>query len=52
MVNESRRKFLKTSALLGAGITGLSTKSAKAGPKYVLDENRMGVLVDTTVCIG
>lgn len=52
MINESRRKFLKTSALIGAGITGLSTKSVKAGPKYVLDENRMGVLIDTTVCIG
>lgn len=52
MANQSRRDFLKTSAILGAGITGLSSKPAKAGPKNILDENRMGVLVDTTVCIG
>ncbi|HOI30501.1 MAG TPA: 4Fe-4S dicluster domain-containing protein [Melioribacteraceae bacterium] len=52
MMNESRRKFLKTTALVGAGVTGLSTKSVKAGPKNILAEDRMGVLVDTTVCIG
>lgn len=52
MSGKSRRDFLKTSALIGAGITGLSTSTAKAGPKNVLSEDRMGVLVDTTVCIG
>jgi Fe-S-cluster-containing dehydrogenase component len=51
MASESRRNFLKTTALLGAGITGLSTKNLKAAPEN-LDENRMGVLVDTTACIG
>lgn len=52
MSGKSRRDFLKTSALIGVGITGLSTSTAKAGPKNVLSEDRMGVLVDTTVCIG
>jgi len=52
MFGSSRRDFLKTSALIGAGITGLSTSTAKAAPKNILSEDRMGVLVDTTVCIG
>ncbi len=52
MGNQNRREFLKTSALLTAGITGLSAKKTKAGPKNILSEDRMGVLVDTTVCIG
>ncbi|MBI1937915.1 MAG: 4Fe-4S dicluster domain-containing protein [Ignavibacteriales bacterium] len=52
MANQSRRNFLKTSALIGAGLTGVSSKPAKAAPNNILDENRMGVLVDTTVCIG
>lgn len=52
MINQSRRKFLKLSAIIGAGITGLNPKKLKAAPKNILDENRMGVLVDTTVCIG
>jgi formate dehydrogenase iron-sulfur subunit len=52
MAGNSRRDFLKTTALLGAGITGLSTSKAKAGPKNILSEDRMGVLVDTTVCVG
>lgn len=51
MSGKSRRDFLKTSALIGAGVTGLST-TAKAGPKNILSEDRMGVLVDTTVCVG
>jgi formate dehydrogenase iron-sulfur subunit len=49
---KSRRDFLKTTAVIGAGITGLSVSTAKAGPKNVLSEDRMGVLVDTTVCVG
>ncbi|MCK7523451.1 MAG: hypothetical protein MZV64_40250 [Ignavibacteriales bacterium] len=32
-------------------LAGLST-TAKAGPKNILSEDRMGVLVDTTVCVG
>lgn len=51
MTNQSRRDFLKTSALITSATIGISSKS-KAAPKYVLSENRMGVLVDTTVCIG
>lgn len=52
MSGKSRRDFLKTTALIGAGITGLSTSTVKAGPKNILSEDRMGVLVDTTVCVG
>ncbi len=51
MVNQSRRNFLKTAALVGTAITGLSSKT-KAAPKNILSEDRMGVLGDTTVCIG
>jgi Fe-S-cluster-containing dehydrogenase component len=52
MTNLDRRSFFKTTALLGAGLTGLSVSEAKAGPKNILSPDRMGVLVDTTVCIG
>ena len=52
MAKQSRRDFLKTSALVGSGIAGLSSSKVKAAPKNVLSEDRMGVLVDTTVCIG
>lgn len=52
MANQSRREFLKTSALLGTGIAGLSSSKTKAAPKNILSDDRMGVLVDTTVCIG
>ena len=52
MEKQNRRSFLKTSALIGAVATGISTKSANAKPKNILSEDRMGVLVDTTVCIG
>lgn len=52
MAKQNRRDFFKTSALLGAGITGLSSKQTKAAPKNILSEDRMGVLVDTTVCVG
>jgi Fe-S-cluster-containing dehydrogenase component len=37
--------------LLTATIAGVST-TAKAGPENILSEDRMGVLVDTTTCIG
>jgi len=52
MAKQNRRDFLKTAAIAGTAISGLSTKSAKAAPKDILSEDRMGVLVDTTVCIG
>ena len=52
MAKQNRRDFFKTSALLGAGITGLASKPANAAPKNILSEDRMGVLVDTTVCVG
>jgi Fe-S-cluster-containing dehydrogenase component len=51
MSGKSRRDFLKSTALIGAGVTGLSS-TAKAGPQNILSEDRMGVLVDTTVCVG
>lgn len=51
MANQSRRDFLKTSALIGTATLGVSD-STKAAPEYHLSEDRMGVLVDTTVCIG
>lgn len=51
MSGKSRRDFLKSTALISAGVTGLST-TAKAGPQNILSEDRMGVLVDTTVCVG
>ncbi len=47
----SRRAFLKTAAVAGGAVAGLSA-TAKAGPKNVLSPDRKGVLVDTTVCIG
>jgi len=52
MPDKSRRDFLKKSAAFGVGVAALSTSSAKAGPKNILSEDRMGVLVDTTVCVG
>jgi formate dehydrogenase iron-sulfur subunit len=52
MANQSRRDFFKTAGLLGAGAAGLKPKNAHAVPKNVLSDDRMGVLVDTTVCIG
>lgn len=52
MSGKSRRDFLKSSALIGAGITGLSSHSVEAAPKNILSPDRMGVLVDTTVCVG
>jgi len=47
-----RRNFLKHAALLGAGLAPVAARNAKAAPDNVLSEDRMGVLVDTTLCIG
>ena len=52
MKKQDRRSFLKTAGLLTAAATGLSAESAKAAPKNILSEDRLGVLVDTTACIG
>jgi formate dehydrogenase iron-sulfur subunit len=52
MEKQNRRNFLKSAGLLSATIAGVSTNSAKAAPENILSEDRMGVLVDTTACIG
>jgi Fe-S-cluster-containing dehydrogenase component len=52
MEKQNRRNFLKTAGLLTAAITGTSTKTAKAAPENILSEDRYGMLVDTTTCIG
>jgi Fe-S-cluster-containing dehydrogenase component len=52
MQKQNRRDFLKTGAILGTAIAGLSSNKTKAKPKEILSDDRMGVLVDTTVCIG
>ena len=52
MANSSRRDFFKTLGVIGAGAAGLKSKSANAAPVKIVSDNRMGVLVDTTVCIG
>jgi formate dehydrogenase iron-sulfur subunit len=52
MSTTNRRDFLKKSIAAGTLATGLSTSISEAGPKNVLSEDRMGVLVDTTVCVG
>jgi len=50
MKNISRRSFFKNSAAISASaLAATSTVSAKDQP---LSEERFGVLVDTTVCIG
>ena len=50
MKNLDRRDFLKTAAF-GVAAGALGAKSAKASEK-LLSDDRLGVLVDTTVCIG
>jgi formate dehydrogenase iron-sulfur subunit len=52
MISQNRRSFLKTAAAAGTAAVGLGTSTAQAGPKNVLSPDRMGVLVDTTVCVG
>lgn len=52
MEKQNRRNFLKSAGLLTATIAGVSAKPAKAAPENILSEDRMGVLVDTTACIG
>ena len=52
MKQQSRREFFKKAGLLGAALTGMKPVSGYAGPQTIVSEDRMGVLVDTTSCIG
>jgi formate dehydrogenase iron-sulfur subunit len=49
--NNSRRGFFKTLAV-GAGAATLGISQARSAPESVLSDDRMGVLVDTTICVG
>ena len=51
-MSQSRRDFLKTSGAIVGTVGGLSTKKTLAAPKNILSDDRMGVLVDTTECVG
>ena len=50
MKDQNRRQFLKTASIITA--SSLGTVPVHAAPKNILDEDRYGVLVDTTECIG
>ncbi len=52
MAVQNRRDFLKSATFIGASAAGLSAKKTFAGIKEFHPDDRMGVLVDTTVCIG
>ncbi|GBD88267.1 formate dehydrogenase, nitrate-inducible, iron-sulfur subunit [bacterium BMS3Abin03] len=52
MAAQNRRDFLKTMGIIGVTAAGFSTSTTKAQEKFKLSEDRIGVLVDTTVCIG
>ena len=52
MTPQDRRSFLKTGTAICAAAVGLTPAVAKAAPRNILSPDRMGVLVDTTVCIG
>lgn len=52
MKNINRRDFLRFSSALTVAGAGLSTTKLKAAPDNILSPDRMGVLVDTTHCIG
>jgi len=47
-----RRAFFKITALAGAGAVGQACASAQTEDSTKSDKLRMGVLVDTTACIG
>ncbi|UFS69427.1 4Fe-4S dicluster domain-containing protein [Geomonas sp. RF6] len=48
----NRRQFLKGTVALGAATLTATATQAEAAPKNVLSPDRMGVLVDTTACVG
>jgi Fe-S-cluster-containing dehydrogenase component len=52
MQSPSRRAFLKAGTAITAAAASLTPRVAQAGPENILSPDRLGVLVDTTVCIG
>lgn len=54
MATQDRRQFLRSVTALGAGVAGVSSLSstAQASSEPDLSPDRLGVLVDTTVCVG
>lgn len=52
MAGSNRRDFLKQSLAIGSALALGSKNSLQASPKNILSEDRLGVLVDTTVCVG
>lgn len=55
MATQGRRDFLKSLSAIGIstiGVAGITPSITKASPENILSKDRMGVLVDTTVCIG
>jgi len=50
-MSNNRRDFLKTIGAAGVSIGGMS-EVAWAAPENILSDDRMGILVDTTMCIG
>jgi Fe-S-cluster-containing dehydrogenase component len=54
-MSQNRRDFLKTIAAIGASsaaISSVTPKKTVAQKSEALSESRMGVLVDSTVCVG
>ncbi len=52
MSTSSRRDFFKKAGMIGAATIGLKSKKLHASSRSILSEDRMGVLVDTTLCVG
>jgi len=52
MGKPTRRDFLKLSSFLAGGAIGLHPEKADSNQVNIRSEDRMGVLVDTTYCIG
>ncbi|MCK9281612.1 MAG: 4Fe-4S dicluster domain-containing protein [Melioribacteraceae bacterium] len=52
MPKQSRRDFFKISAALTAVTAGVTSTKIKAESKDYIPDKAMGVLIDTTVCIG
>lgn len=52
MHKDNRRDFLKKTAAASIGASVISQQTVKAAPTNILSPDRMGVLVDTTVCVG
>lgn len=52
MANQNRRDFLKTAGIVAGSVLGVENSKVQAEPQKIISDNRMGVLVDTTLCIG